>query len=136
MSTPKEDKLAKLKFEDITMGMNVSQTKVRISLEGEEGCPGIQVDKAWLLRLRDRMTELAGKLVDEERDAYLADGRAGSYVLLRDHIRAVAAEMRAKAKATRLNTVDPFMSIAVRNAEISEAQLLERFADRLEGRES
>lgn len=52
MSTPKEDKLAKLKFEDITMGMNVSQTKVRISLEGEEGCPGIQVDKAWLLRLR------------------------------------------------------------------------------------
>lgn len=65
MSTPKEDKLAKLKFEDITMGMNVSQTKVRISLEGEEGCPGIQVDKAWLLRLRDRMTELAGKLVDE-----------------------------------------------------------------------
>jgi hypothetical protein len=66
MSTPKEDKLAKLKFEDITMGMNVSQTKVRISLEGEEGCPGIQVDKAWLLRLRDRMTELAGKLVDEE----------------------------------------------------------------------
>lgn len=56
--------------------------------------------------------------------------------ILRDHIRAVAAEMRAKAKATRLNTVDPFMSIAVRNAEISEAQLLERFADRLEGRES
>lgn len=52
------------------------------------------------------------------------------------HISAVAAEMRAKAKATRLNTVDPFMSIAVRNAEISEAQLLERFADRLEGRES
>lgn len=66
MTTLKEDKLAKLKFEDITMGMNVSQTKVRISLEGQEGCPGIQVDKAWLLRLRDRMTELAGKLVDEE----------------------------------------------------------------------
>jgi len=56
--------------------------------------------------------------------------------ILSDHIRAIAAEMRAEAKATRLNTVDPFMSIAVRNAEISEAQLLERFADRLEGRES
>lgn len=70
MSTPKEDKLAKLKFEDITMGMNVSQTKVRISLEGEDGCPGIQVDKAWLLRLRDRMTELAGKLVDEEANMH------------------------------------------------------------------
>lgn len=67
--------------------------------------------------------------------ASVADKRPESQVL-RDHIRAVAAEMRAKAKATRLNTVDPFMSIAVRNAEISEAQLLERFADRLEGRES
>ena len=71
----------------------------------------------------------------EEETAFLADERY-SQDILRDHIRAVAAEMRAKAKATRLNTVDPFMSIAVRNAEISEAQLLERFADRLEGRES
>jgi hypothetical protein len=76
-----------------------------------------------------------GKRTQEEIEAYEAypDDSEG---ILRDHIRVVAAEMRAKAKATRLNTVDPFMSIAVRNAEISEAQLLERFADRLEGRES
>lgn len=75
-------------------------------------------------------------LRDHADDYALADDPRDDSEILRDHIRAVAAEMRAKAKATRLNTVDPFMSIAVRNAEISEAQLLERFADRLEGRES
>ena len=74
-------------------------------------------------------------LRDHADDYALADDPRDDSEILRDHIRAVAAEMRAKAKATRLNTVDPFMSIAVRNAEISEAQLLERFADKLEGKQ-
>lgn len=74
-------------------------------------------------------------LTVEEAHAFMQEKRYTEDIL-RDHIHAIAQEMRAEAKATRLNTVDPFMSIAVRNAEISEAQLLERFADRLEGRES
>jgi len=72
----------------------------------------------------------------EERDAYLADGRAGSHVLLRDHIRAVAQEMRAESIAMLVNTHDPFVEPGTREAEIAAAKLLAVFADRLEGRES
>ena len=72
---------------------------------------------------------------DEERDAYLADGRAGSHVLLRDHIRACAAKMRADAGFVRTNTVDPFMTPAERARELTWAAVLERFADKLEGKQ-
>lgn len=54
--------------------------------------------------------------------------------ILSDHIRAIAAEMRAEAKATRLNTVDPFVEPGTREAEITAAKLLAVFADKLEGK--
>lgn len=71
---------------------------------------------------------------EENRELYYDERDATD--LLRDHIRAVAAEMRTEAIAMRVNAVDPFATGAERNAEIAEAQTLEKFADRLEGRAS
>lgn len=65
----------------------------------------------------------------------LADERY-SQDILRDHIRAVAQEMRAESIAMHVNTHDPFVEPGTREAEITAAKLLAVFADRLEGRES
>ena len=71
----------------------------------------------------------------EEETAFLADERY-SQDILRDHIRAVAQEMRAESIAMLVNTHDPFVEPGTREAEITAAKLLAVFADRLEGRES
>ena len=57
-------------------------------------------------------------------------------IRLRDHIRAIAEEMRAESIAMHVNTHDPFVEPGTREAEITAAKLLAVFADRLEGRES
>lgn len=76
-----------------------------------------------------------GKRTQEEIEAYEAypDDSEG---ILRDHIRAIAAEMRAESIAMHVNTHDPFVEPGTREAEITAAKLLAVFADRLEGRES
>lgn len=71
----------------------------------------------------------------EEAHAFMQEKRYTEDIL-RDHIRAVAQEIRTEAIAMRVNAVDPFATGAERNAEIAEAQTLEKFADRLEGRAS
>lgn len=72
--------------------------------------------------------------VDESRE-YRADPRPPDY-LLRDHIRAIAAEMRAESIAMQVNTHDPFVEPGTREAEITAAKRLAVFADKLEGKQS
>ena len=75
------------------------------------------------------------RLTEEEGNA-LRDDLRFFETILRDHIRAVAAEMRAESIAMLVNTHDPFVEPGTREAEITAAKLLAVFADRLEGRES
>ena len=72
---------------------------------------------------------------DEEEHAFMQEKRYSADIL-RDHIRAIAAEMRAESIAMQVNTHDPFVEPGTREAEITAAKLLAVFADRLEGRES
>lgn len=75
-------------------------------------------------------------LRDHADDYALADDPRDDSEILRDHIRAIAAEMRAESIAMHVNTHDPFVEPGTREAEITAAKLLAVFADRLEGRES
>jgi len=68
----------------------------------------------------------------EEAHAFMQEKRYTEDIL-RDHIRAVAQEIRTEAIAMRVNAVDPFTAPAVRDAERAAAQMLKRFADKLEG---
>ena len=69
----------------------------------------------------------------EEAEARKSDPRASGEVL-RDHIHAIAAEMRAESIAMQVNTHDPFVEPGTREAEITAAKLLAVFADKLEGK--
>lgn len=83
--------------------------------------------------VRAAMTELY--LRTDADDAALSDDTRDCAEVLRDHIRAIVAEMRREAAAARVNAVDPFTTPAVRDAERVSAQTLERFANKLEGKQ-
>lgn len=70
----------------------------------------------------------------EEMAAWRAAPHSDREVLC-DHIRAVAAEMRAESIAMQVNAMDPFCRPETREAEIAAAKLLAVFADKLEGLE-
>jgi len=74
----------------------------------------------------------AEPLTSDERDACLDDGRM-DVAILRDHIRAVCAEMREEAdEYTKLAHGSVYELAEFR---LRTAKTLGRFADRLEGRE-
>lgn len=72
-------------------------------------------------------------LTPEENRAVFHDDRSGE-AILRDHIHAIAAEMRAESIAMQVSTHDPFVEPGTREAEITAAKLLAVFADKLEGK--
>lgn len=72
-------------------------------------------------------------LTVEEAHAFMQEKRYTEDIL-RDHIHAIAAEMRAESIAMLVNTHDPFVEPVTREAEITAAKLLAVFADKLEGK--
>jgi len=65
------------------------------------------------------------KMTLEEERAFFADDRGYSHDILRDHIRAVAADLRAQASICE-----------EQDGSYLSPLMLRTFADRLEGRES
>ena len=70
----------------------------------------------------------------EEAHAFMQEKRYTEDIL-RDHVHAIAAEMRAESIAMQVNTHDPFVEPGTREAEIAAAKRLAVFADKLEGKQ-
>lgn len=81
--------------------------------------------------VRAALKYIGNPLTPEEREAYHADPR-GAIGVMRDHIRAVAQEMRAEAdEYTKLAQGSVYELAEFR---LRTAKTLGRFADKLEGK--